>query len=174
MCEDIDAIIKETLRLHPPGTTLRLAPKGSDTTLVLPDGQRLNVDGLILSPVAYVIQRDPAVFGETRNDFRPERWLGTEATTIPEGCYRPYERGPRRCTGSELANMQAKIVLACVARRFDWEKVGLGELELDDKDQPILDEKGYYKTKSDIFEVSPLNFTFLSCLSTMQLTYLRL
>lgn len=131
-----------------------MSPKGNNTTLTLPDGQILNVDGLVLSPVAYAIQRDPAIFGETRDDFMPERWLGPDASKIPDGAWRPYERGPRRCTGSELANMQAKVVLACVARRFDFVKVGAGELELDEKEQPILDEKGYYKTKSDVFTVS--------------------
>ncbi|KAF7534201.1 hypothetical protein G7054_g6409 [Neopestalotiopsis clavispora] len=148
-----EAIVKETLRLYPPGTTLRMSPKGNNTTLTLPDGQILNVDGLVLSPVAYAIQRDPAIFGETRDDFMPERWLGPDASKIPDGAWRPYERGPRRCTGSELANMQAKVVLACVARRFDFVKVGAGELELDENEQPILDEKGYYKTKSDVFTI---------------------
>ncbi|KAI1342194.1 cytochrome P450 52A11 [Xylariaceae sp. FL0016] len=149
-----DAIIKETLRLYPPGTTARLAPRGSGTTLTLPDGTQLVVDGLILSPVARVIQRDPAIFGETRDDFRPERWIGPEASKIPDSAWRPYERGPRRCTGSELANMEARIVLACVARRFDFVKVGLGELELDEAGKPILDEKGYYKTVSALFNTN--------------------
>ncbi|KAK9771674.1 putative Cytochrome P450 52A11 [Seiridium cardinale] len=148
-----DAIIKETLRLYPPGTTARLAPQGSGTTLTLPNGEKLVVDGLVLTPRALIIQRDPKIFGETKDDFVPERWLGPEAANIPESCWRPYERGPRRCTGSELANMEVKVVLACIARRFDWVKVGLGELDADENGQPILNEKGYYKTKSEIFTV---------------------
>ncbi|KAF3010273.1 hypothetical protein E8E14_002734 [Neopestalotiopsis sp. 37M] len=146
-----DAIIKETLRLYPPGTTARLAPQGSGTTLTMPDGQKLVVDGLVLTPRALIIQRDPKIFGETKDDFVPDRWLGPEAANIPESCWRPYERGPRRCTGSELANMEAKVVLACIARRFDFVKVGLGELETDENGQHILDDKGYYKTKSTLF-----------------------
>ncbi|KAL0939601.1 cytochrome p450 [Colletotrichum truncatum] len=146
-----DAIIKEALRLHPPGTTARVTPKGANYTLTLPNGQPLVVDGLCLSPRAYIIQRDPKIFGETRDEFRPERWLGPEAANIPESAFRPYERGPRRCTGSELANLESKVVLACLARRFEFVKVGLGELDLDEKGQPQLDEKGYYKTKSTLF-----------------------
>lgn len=84
----------------------------------------------------------------------PERWLGPEAANIPESAFRPYERGPRRCTGQELANTESRIILAVIGRRFDWEKTGLGEFELDDKGKPILDEKGYYKTKSVLFPVS--------------------
>ncbi|KAI9154710.1 sterigmatocystin biosynthesis P450 monooxygenase stcS [Paramyrothecium foliicola] len=146
-----DAVIKETLRLHPPGTTARQVPKGSGVFLTLPDGQRLNVDGLILSPVALIIQRDRKVYGETADEFMPERWLSPEAANIPESSWRPYERGPRRCTGSELANMEVRIILACVARRFEFVKTGLGELELNEKGLPILDDKGYYKTKSTLY-----------------------
>lgn len=132
----------------------------------MPDGKQLVVDGLVLSPMAYVIQRDPAIFGETKDDFVPERWLGSEAAKIPESAWRPYERGPRRCTGSELANMEVRIVLACIARRFEWTKVGLGELELDEQGQPILNEKGYYKTKSTIFTVSILKWSMVKCVLT--------
>lgn len=147
-----DAIIKEILRLYPPGGTARMAPVGSNTYLTMPDGKRLLVDGMTMTPIAKIIQRDPAIFGENADDFVPERWLGQH--NIPDSAWRPYERGPRRCTGSELANMEARLTLACTARRYDFVKVGTGELELDEKDQPILDDKGYYKTKSTLFTVS--------------------
>ncbi|PSN67582.1 cytochrome P450 52A11 [Corynespora cassiicola Philippines] len=146
-----DAVVKEALRLHPPGTTARVAPKGSGTTLTLPDGETLLVDDLCVTPRAYVIQRHPKTFGETRDDFMPERWLGEEGAKIPDSAFRPYERGPRRCTGSELANLEVRIILACIARHFEFVKVGQGELDLDEKGQPQLDEKGYYKTKSNMF-----------------------
>ncbi|KAK1507521.1 cytochrome P450 52A11 [Colletotrichum tamarilloi] len=146
-----DAVIKEALRLHPPGTTARVAPQGSGTTLTLPDGQKLVVDDLCVTPRAYIIQRHPKIFGETKDDFMPERWLGEEGAKIPDSCFRPYERGPRRCTGSELANLEVRIILACIARYFEFVKVGQGELDLDEKGQPQLDEKGFYKTKSVMF-----------------------
>lgn len=44
---------------------------------------------------------------------------------LPAGSYRPFERGPRTCIGSNLAYMEAKIVLAVITRGFEWEKVGL-------------------------------------------------
>ncbi|KAL6706358.1 hypothetical protein ACN47E_005464 [Coniothyrium glycines] len=146
-----DAVVKESLRLHPPGTTARVAPKGSGVTLTLPNGERLLVDELCLTPRAYIIQRHPKIFGETRDDFLPERWLGEAGAKIPDSAYRPYERGPRRCTGSELANLEVRIILACVARYFEFVKVGQGELEVDDKGQPQLDEKGCYRTRSKLF-----------------------
>lgn len=149
---DTDAVIKEILRLYPPGSTARMAPQGSGTTLTLPDGKQLVVDGITLTPIHKLIQRDPAIFGETAHDFVPERWLGEH--NIPDSAWRPYERGPRRCTGSELANMEARLTLACTARQYDFVKTGVGELEVDELGQPVLDEKGYCKTKSTLFTVS--------------------
>lgn len=146
-----DAVIKETLRLHPPGTTARVAPSGSNTTLTLPNGDTLCIDGLCVTPRAYTIQRHPKIFGESRNDFKPGRWLGEEGKKIPESAFRPYERGPRRCTGSELANLETKIIVACVARHFDFIKQGLGELDLDEKGEVQVDEKGRSKTKGVMF-----------------------
>jgi cytochrome P450 len=146
-----DALIKETLRLHPPGTTARIAPSASNTMLTLPNGDALPMDGLCVTPRAYTIQRHPKIFGNTRNDFKPERWLGEEGKKIPESSFRPYERGPRRCTGSELANLEAKIIIACVARYFDFVKQGLGELDLGDKGEVQIDEKGRARTKGAMF-----------------------
>lgn len=145
-----DAVIKETLRLHPPGTTARVAPADSNTTLTLPDGETLCVDGLCVTPRAYVIQRHPKTFGSSRDTFDPSRWLGEKGKLIPESSFRPYERGPRRCTGSELANLEAKIVIACVARHFEFVKQGLGELDLDGEKVQV-DESGKAKTKGNMF-----------------------
>ena len=148
-----DALIKETLRLHPPGTTARVAPSASNTTLTLPNGDTLCVDGLCVTPRAYIIQRHPKIFGSTRNDFIPERWLGEAGKKIPESAWRPYERGPRRCTGSELANLEARIIIACVARHFEFVKQGLGELDLGEKGEVRFEsgEGGKAKTKGIMF-----------------------
>ena len=146
-----DAIIKETLRLHPPGTTARVAPQGSNTLLTLSSGETLCIDGLCVTPRSYTIQRHPRIFGPTRDSFDPARWMGERGKQIPESAFRPYERGPRRCTGSELANLETKIVIACVARHFEFVKKGLGELELGEKGEVRVDEMGRAETKGRLF-----------------------
>lgn len=147
------AVIKETLRLHPPAASVRMTPPGSNFQLTLPGGQRICPDGCIIYLNSFIIQHDVNVWGETVDDFMPERWLG-DTSWMPPGSWRPFERGPRSCIGLELANIEAKVILALVARRYDFVKVGLGELELDTKGQPVPDEKGYYKAKSELFNVS--------------------
>jgi cytochrome P450 len=167
------AVIKETLRLYPPAGTARMSPPGTGLTVRTPDGQSFCLDGTIIYNCATIIQRDRAVFGDTANDFVPERWLGDKSGIMsagsqddaeqrgdagdrkfPPGAWRPFERGPRNCIGQDLATIEARVIVAAVARRYDFVKVGLGELDLDEKGQPVLNEKGQYKTKSEMYNVS--------------------
>ncbi|KAJ0118801.1 cytochrome p450 [Diaporthe amygdali] len=144
------AVIKEVLRIHPPAASVRMSQPGTNFQLTLPGGKQVCPDGCILYLCSNVIQRDRKVYGETADDFIPERWLG-DTSGLPASAWRPFEKGPRACIGLELANIEAKVILACAARRYDFQKVGLGELELDSRGKPILDEKGYYRTKSELF-----------------------
>jgi hypothetical protein len=116
----------------------------------------------------FLIQRDPKFYGETANEFVPERWLGDTDTTgtrkdeegsqagasqIPISAWRPFERGPRNCIGQELAKLEARVILACVMRRYDFVKVGAGEIEVDEESLLIEDQSGKLKTKSELFNV---------------------
>ncbi|KAK4096710.1 cytochrome P450 [Parathielavia hyrcaniae] len=171
----LTAVIKEVLRLYPPAGTARMAPPGSGFTVRTPDGQNFCLDGAIIYNAATIIQRDRAVFGDTANDFVPERWLGDKAgimsagaaqddengdtagdRKLPPGAWRPFERGPRNCIGQDLATIEVRVILAVVARAFDFVKVGLGELDLDEKGRPVLNEKGQYKTKSEMYNMAQI------------------
>lgn len=157
------ACIKEALRLWPPAATARMSHNG--LKLNTSSGE-ICMDKCVLYLCHHLIQRDPKVYGETANDFMPDRWLDDhdinsaaldarddstqDSNKIPIGAWRPFERGPRNCIGQELANIEAKIILVCTMRRYDFIKVGYGEVELDDKGMPTIDEKGRYKTKSEL------------------------
>lgn len=164
------ACIKEALRLWPPAGSARMSPMGSGFKVRLHDGREVCTDGTVLYLNHYIIQRDPKVYGETANDFVPERWLGDSDTTsalkddtwnskhsgdhkIPISAWRPFERGPRNCIGQELANLEARVILACTVRKYDFTKVGVGEAELNEEGHPTLDDKGRYKLKSELFSV---------------------
>lgn len=64
--------------------------------------------------------RDGAQTGEKESLPHPRH-----ISTLPVGSYRPFERGPRTCIGSNLAMMELKIALAVIARGFEWTKFGL-------------------------------------------------
>jgi cytochrome P450 len=174
------AVIKEILRLYPPASSARMAPKESGFILHLDEGEDICVDKFAIYINHYIIQRNQSFFGDTANKFIPERWLGNTDTSqeeeygneeggvsgkgipnaevsnkqIPPSAWRPFERGPRNCIGQELANIEARVILACAVRKYAFEKVGLGEFTLGEDGKPILDSSGAYEVKEELFNVS--------------------
>ncbi|KAI1410686.1 cytochrome P450 [Hypoxylon sp. FL1857] len=151
------AVIKETLRLWPPAGTARLARAGTGVKVQTSNGE-YSLDGLNVYSCAIMIQRDPEVYGDTADDFVPQRWLSDANDQIPTSAWRAFERGPRNCIGQELANLEARVVVALVARQYDFAKVGTGGLMLGKDGNPVLDSKGYFKVASDMYptrEVTP-------------------
>lgn len=154
------AVVRETLRLWPPGATSRMTRPGDGLTATVtsPDGEasEVELDGMMLYHVPYIVQRDPAVYGETANTFVPERWLQKDSGDgIPASAFRAFERGPRNCIGQELATIEARVVMALVARHFDFSKVGTGAAVLDAATgQPELDAHGQYKVAEKMYNVS--------------------
>ncbi|KAF2104605.1 cytochrome P450 52A11 [Rhizodiscina lignyota] len=170
------AVIKETLRLFPPASSARMALPGSGLMVDVGDGKTLCLDGMVLYIAHALIQRDPAVYGANANDFVPERWLASgdvntvseeysstnadvngadEGKKIPASAWRPFERGPRNCIGQELANLEARVILACAVRRYDFDKVGLGALEKGPDGKPVFEfGKEIYKVKdAQVFNI---------------------
>ncbi|KAI2471378.1 cytochrome P450 [Annulohypoxylon bovei var. microspora] len=151
----VSAVIKETLRLHPPGGTARAIPPGSGFTVRMPSGEQQCLDGLLVYNCQSLIHTDPKAFGDTAEHFVPERWLANDdatAAAIPAGAWRPFERGPRNCIGQELANIEARVIIALTVRRYDFIKVGLGEVALDESGRPSLDHsKGQYGMSEELY-----------------------
>jgi cytochrome P450 len=166
------ACIKEALRLWPPAASARMSHNGLKVRTT--EGEEVCLDKCVLYLCQHLIQRDRKVYGETADDFVPERWMddidtssatldhdgaATGSSKIPISAWRPFERGPRNCIGQELANIEARVILACTVRRYDFIKVGTGEIETDEKGQPIIDRRGKYKTKSELVSVSGISLS---------------
>lgn len=163
----LSAVIKEILRLYPAAGGARMAPKDSGFYVHDDDGNQWCTDGIVMYNCHFVIGRDPKVYGPDAEHFVPERWLGDVDTSektnaeedsskekdekrIPPSAWRPFERGPRSCIGQELANLEARVILASTIRRYRFEKVGMGALDLGVDGQPVLNEWGQYQTVSEM------------------------
>lgn len=111
------AIIKETLRLWPPASSVRIGEPGF---FIHHDGKQYPTDGFMIWPMVYAMQHDPK-FWPSPNSFLPERWLVNEGDPLYpiKGAWRPFEFGPRNCIGQELAMVESKIILALMLRQFD-------------------------------------------------------
>jgi cytochrome P450 len=104
------AVFNEGLRLYPPAWLITRKALEDDEV----QGFRIPRGALvILSP--YVIHRQTADWPAPET-FQPERFLGS--ADINRYAYIPFGAGPRLCIGSQFAQIEAQLILACIAQRF--------------------------------------------------------
>ncbi len=120
----LDAVVRETLRLYPPGYVF-------GREVVAP----FELGGYPLAPLdqvlvcAYGVHRNPSYFPEPER-FQPERWLDGRARALPRFAYLPFGGGPRVCIGSHFAMMEASLLLATLIQQLDLQLSPGYELEL--------------------------------------------
>ncbi|EUC44426.1 hypothetical protein COCMIDRAFT_98257 [Bipolaris oryzae ATCC 44560] len=114
--EHLNAVIDETLRLHPPvGTGLqRKTPPGG-----IEIGGTFIPGNTTVSCPQYVIGRSEAIY-KNAHKFLPERWYKSSTTSGKEkGAYAPFSAGPYNCIGKPLALMNLRTTAAKLLYRFD-------------------------------------------------------
>jgi cytochrome P450 len=120
-----EAIVKETLRLYPAAYIIAREPQ-EDVCVgcyAVPRGRPI-----LIAP--YVTHRDPRWFDEP-NAFKPERWLDDLEKRLPKLAYLPFGGGPRICIGNAFAMMEARLILATVAQRFQLRLAPGRRVEMD-------------------------------------------
>ncbi|XP_021720167.1 cytochrome P450 71A3-like [Chenopodium quinoa] len=112
----LEAVIKETLRLHPPIPLLVPREATQDVRI---NGYEIAARTLVFVNV-WAIQRDPITWQEPE-EFRPDRFLhssidfkGQDFELIPFG------GGRRICPGISFTIANIKLVLANLVHKFDW------------------------------------------------------
>lgn len=100
------AVVKESLRLHPPVLVGPVPMVMEDVTL---QGFRIPA-GTFVTPGTTLIHHDPGTYPEP-DRFRPERFIGSSP---PAHRYLPYGWGPHRCIGANLASVEMERVLGAV------------------------------------------------------------
>jgi cytochrome P450 len=110
-------VIKESMRLYPPAWRIgREAQKECEIGgYCVPSGTQLLIS-------QWVVHRDPRYFNDPEM-FSPDRWEDGFAQRIPKYAYLPFGGGPRQCIGDSLAMMEATLVLATIAKKFQLELV---------------------------------------------------
>lgn len=113
------AVVKETLRLYPPGATVR----EGDLMLTHPKtGKVYPLLGYMAWATSWVTHRLPEYFPRPL-EFLPERWLAREGEPLHphKNTWRPFELGPRNCIGQELAQLEIRAILAMTVRDLEFE-----------------------------------------------------
>jgi len=118
-----DSVVKEALRLYPPvwGMARRANTDSEIGGYPIPKGSVI-----ILSQ--WVMQRDSRYFDQPEV-FNPERWADGLAQRLPTYAYFPFGGGPRVCIGKSFAQMEAVLLLATMAQKFQFTLVPGQEVE---------------------------------------------
>ncbi|KAK1305236.1 Cytochrome P450 93A2 [Acorus calamus] len=135
----LDAVIKETLRLHP--VTPLLIPRSPSKACIVgghtvPKGARVFIN-------VWAIHRDSSMW-ENPLKFEPERFL--VGADIGKGDFRgsnygyaPFGSGRRMCLGISLAERILMYMMASLLHSFEWQVPdGVGEVELEEKMDIVL------------------------------------
>uniref|UniRef100_A0A1D1XP14 Cytochrome P450 78A3 n=2 Tax=Anthurium amnicola TaxID=1678845 RepID=A0A1D1XP14_9ARAE len=128
----LGAVIKEVLRLHPPGPLLSWARLATSDTVV--DG-RVVPAGTTAMVNLWAITHDPRVWPEPTR-FSPDRFLGgtcVDFSTLFGSDLRlaPFGSGRRSCPGKALAVATVGFWVASLLHEFEWLPQTPGEGRVD-------------------------------------------
>ncbi|KAJ7972079.1 Cytochrome P450 family protein [Quillaja saponaria] len=148
----IQAIVKETLRLHPAAPLMLPYVAGHDVEIgsyTIKKGNQVMIN-------AWCIGRNPKYWQDSMS-FLPERFVGSKIDYKGHDFeYLPFGAGRRICPGLPLANRMVNLMLAAILHSYDWElPEGVTPKNLDMTEQfgitlkkaiplcaiPILDQK---------------------------------
>jgi cytochrome P450 len=107
-----ESVIKESMRLYPPAWSLA---RTAATDLEL-GGYRIPAGSNVVMS-QWIMHRDSRFFPDPER-FAPDRWSTTEMQKLPRFAYFPFGGGPRFCIGVSFAMMEATLLLAAIAPRF--------------------------------------------------------
>ena len=109
----LNAVISETLRLHPPASTiLRITPPEGITVA----GNFIPGDMTVFSS-QYAIGRSETLYVDAAS-FRPERWHSDPSLVKDASGYAPFSMGPHSCIGRPLALLEMRLVLGETLSRY--------------------------------------------------------
>lgn len=140
-CAYTNAVISESLRLHPP-VPLEIHENFSNESIVLPDGTVVKPgEKVVWSP--WTMSRSERIWGPDALEFKPERWLSPSywnsdlaGRPLPKdhasrkSAYElpVFHAGPRSCLGKQLARIELIFAMRELFRRYDFEPAWTGSM----------------------------------------------
>lgn len=116
----LNAVLRETLRLSPtaPGFARGVRPENKEEHVTVAGGKyEVPRDAAVVCLLGK-IQRDPKVWGDDAEQFRPERMLDENFSKLPKNAWKPFGTGLRACIGRAFAWQEALLVTALLLQNF--------------------------------------------------------
>lgn len=110
----VRAVFRETLRLYPPITFLPRVALEAATV-----GPRRLRRGALVMISPWTLHRHRRYWDDP-HAFAPERFLPENEDNIQPGSYIPFGNGPHTCVGAGFALAESILIIARLARRFDF------------------------------------------------------
>ncbi|ERS98334.1 hypothetical protein HMPREF1624_05118 [Sporothrix schenckii ATCC 58251] len=116
----LNAVLRETLRLSPtaPGFARGVRPENKEEHVTVAGGKYEIPRGAPVLCLLGKIQRDPKVWGDDADQFRPERMLDENFAKLPKNAWKPFGTGLRACIGRAFAWQEALLVTALLLQNF--------------------------------------------------------
>lgn len=118
-------VVHESMRLYPPVWIFERQTTEPDEVA----GYDLP-EGTIVGVCTWALHRHPALWAAPQR-FDPDRFLADRSADRHRYAYLPFGAGPRICIGRSFALMEAKILLATIARRYALDFPDTGTIRLD-------------------------------------------
>jgi cytochrome P450 len=107
------AVLEETMRLYPPvPMTVRVAFEPTEI------GGGPISKGDLVSIVIRNIHRHPDYWQDPL-EFRPERFLPENKSSLNRNAYMPFLSGPHMCIGNHFALLEGQLLLAMTVQKYD-------------------------------------------------------
>ncbi|KAK3383722.1 cytochrome P450 [Lasiosphaeria ovina] len=112
----MDNVCRESLRYIPP-IPMTVRQSLEDDTI----GPYRVPGGTVIYVLANTINRLPSFWGDTADEFDPDRFDALPDTVVPNA-YMTFLQGPRGCIGRKFAETEMKILLCCLLSLYEFER----------------------------------------------------
>lgn len=138
---NVPQILRETLRLTPTIGAFSLTPRKDE---ILGGKYAVSTSDTI-TILATKHQQDPAVFGDSAQEFMPERMLEESFNQLNRdfpNIWKPFGNGSRACIGRPFAWQEATLAIAMLLQNFNF----------------LLDDPSYTLTQQQTLTLKPKDF----------------
>ena len=146
----LKSVVKETLRLHPPGPLLLPRQCGQACEI---NGYYIPIKSKVIIN-AWAIGRDPNHWSEAER-FYPERFIGSSVDYQGNSFeYIPFGAGRRICPGLTFGLTNVEFPLALLMYYFDWKLPN----EMKNEDLDMTEAFGVSARRKDDLCLIPITF----------------